>query len=53
MVVVLTGTPIGVDSDVLKKVNEGPNRQSDDSDNGYGSSQIHFVFGSGVKRQGG
>ena len=53
-VVVLIGTPISVDSDVLKKVNEGPNRQSDDADNGpYGSSKIHFVFGSGVKRQGG
>ena len=52
-VVVITGTPIGVDSDVLKKVNVGPNRQSDDSDNGYRSSKIHFVFGSGVKRQGG
>ena len=53
MVVVFIGTPISVDIDVLKKVNEGPNKQSYDSDNGSGSSKIHFVFGSGVKRQGG
>ena len=51
MVVILTGTLIGVDSYVIKKLNEGTNSRRSNSSNRDGSSKIHFVFGSGVKMQ--